>query len=82
MGQSSEMYIAEMNHRYETDEDYRRSYDEQMQIDAAEEAAFFERERELEMLEEHFDDKLIDVNGAAIELPEPEPVFIDDDIPF
>lgn len=83
MGWASEMYIEDFNARYESDEDFRNAYDEQMQIDAAEEAAYFEREKELEKFEQFFADKLIDVCGEAIELPEPAPLeLIDDDIPF
>ncbi len=81
MGQSSEMMIEELNARYETDADFRREYDEQMALDAWLEDEYFKRELELEKFEDFFDDYRLAADGYE-EIIEPEPVFIDDDIPF
>lgn len=84
MGMTSDWAIELHNERLDTDEEYAAGYQENMRIDAALEAEWFEQERARETQMEWFTDRLFDHRGAAIELP-PEPaavVLTDDDLPF
>ncbi len=84
MGWASEMQIDLHNERMATDEQYAADYEENMRMDAALEAAFFESERELEKYVDWFADWRIDFTGfEEIDAPEPEDnILIDEDIPF
>lgn len=82
MGWASEMQIEELNARYETDADFRREYDAQMQLDAALEAEFFAQEAENEKQVDWFDDLKIDHTGYVEMVPPAVTLPVDDDIPF
>lgn len=82
MGFASEQMIEELNARYETDAEFRREYDERMELEAALEAEFFAQEFENEKHIDWFDDLQIDHTGYE-ESGAPElDTKSGDDIPF
>ena len=84
MGWASEMQIAELNARYESDAEFRREYDERMAMDAALAAEFFASEFEREKQINWFPERRLDFTGyEETDAPgERASLPIDDDLPF
>ena len=82
MGMTSDWAIELHNEQLANDAQYAADYEENMRMDAALEAEFFERERAMEKFTDWFADRRIDYTGyEEIDVPETFHL-VDDDIPF